>query len=830
MADEQPRHKYPRMPPQEAITLFWSRFLSQTPSTAHCIFPPTLYADLLPPETSPYGASSSRNAVESYEEAAAACRARVRSIVRECERTNEKFTDAEFDIEDDFAEARHNYLYGLLHNPEFNGGKAETEETKVASTSLERGLSSRLGTGILGSNPTLGPRDVKASRKGLVRESDSLDKPESVHRIDYIFEKPQFKRGEFSNMDVQQGRLGDCWWLAAVATLCVNGLIDKVFIEHDEECGVYGFVFYKDGEWIWTVVDDNLYLSHADYSSNDYDAGGKLEKRYKNWLQTGSEALKFAKSVDENVTWLPLLEKAYAKVHGDYEAIDGGCCGEGVEDLTGGVTTFIFTSKILRKERLWKEMLNPNKEFVFTVSSSSPTPEQDHSRGIPTCHGYSILRATEETSDDGEVFRLVKVRNPWGHRSHDGSGEWDGAWSDGSKEWNLHWMQKLEHEFKDDGIFWISYEDLLKRFRAIERTRIFGKEWHVTQKWTSVSVSWMTGFLKTKYEITIEEAGPVVIVLSRPDSRYYKSLGGQYKFGLQFILKNVDSQEQLVHVRTVDDEFRSVSVELQLEPGTYEVIPCIAAAKVSDYMAVEDVVRKYAGKNPSKLRQLGINHDVAYAKGLNQAQVSEALGLRAEEATLTKEGATTDNTKEKPVRKVNLENSMTADIARRPKVTVDEKETNSASEKHGSASSASRKNGTKSGDSEAKVKAGCTDSRSHSFPTQKGSSTRISSMEVSKGPTVAKKFVKTMERQSGANDQGDKADPTVNEDAEEPVGDAEEPASDAEKPAGDAEKPAGDDEFEEPWNAVCVIGLRVHTKNSESTVKVIAHKGSGDVA
>ncbi len=72
-------------------------------------------------------------------------------------------------------------------------------------------------------------------------------------------------------------------------------------------------------------------------------------------------------AIQANETWLPLLEKAYAKVHGDYNAIWGGWVREGVEDLTGGVNSEMVLEDVLSgaRTRLWKELLNEEKHFVF---------------------------------------------------------------------------------------------------------------------------------------------------------------------------------------------------------------------------------------------------------------------------------------------------------------------------------------------------------------------------------------------------------------------------------------------------------------------------------
>lgn len=273
-------------------------------------------------------------------------------------------------------------------------------------------------------------------------------------------------------------------------------------------------------------MDDKLYLRAADYDESNEERmtwdlinRNDTEEEYRRVYQTGSRALYFAQCVDPNETWLPLLEKAFAKAHGDYSAIEGGFVGEAIEDLTGGVTSEILSSNILDKNRFWtEELMKVNKEFLFGCGTGLfsnwldlRSPPRDR-KGISENHSYSIMDAKEVQGK-----RLLRLRNPWGKR------EWHGAWGDGSKEWTPEWMELLGHKFGDDGFFWISYEDLLKKYQHFDRTRLFGDEWTITQQWTTLNVPWSADYHSTKFVMNVTEAGPTVIVLSQVCSRSYSS-------------------------------------------------------------------------------------------------------------------------------------------------------------------------------------------------------------------------------------------------------------------------------------------------------------------
>ncbi|PHT29279.1 hypothetical protein CQW23_31151 [Capsicum baccatum] len=139
--------------------------------------------------------------------------------------------------------------------------------------------------------------------------------------------------------------------------------------------------------------------------------------------------------------WVSLLEKAYAKLHGSYEALEGGLVQDALVDLTGGAGEEIDMRSAeaqidLASGRLWSQLLRFKQEG-FLLGAGSPSGSDVHisSSGIVQGHAYSILQVREV---DGH--KLVQIRNPWANEV-----EWNGPWSDPSPEWTDRMKHKLKH-------------------------------------------------------------------------------------------------------------------------------------------------------------------------------------------------------------------------------------------------------------------------------------------------------------------------------------------------------------------------------------------------
>lgn len=457
--------------------------------------------------------------------------------------------------------------------------------------------------------------------------------PKAVKRIHEIFDKPTFLKDKVSPADVKQGSLGDCWLMASLTALANMDVgLQRICVEYDTKIGIYGFVFHRDGEWIVSIIDDKLYLKSPDWDSPSVQRHlleqtdrEDVEKEYRKTYQSGSQALFFAHCRDQDETWLPLLEKAYAKAHGDYAALQGGWIGEGLEDLTGGVTTELLTSDILDTDEFWtNEILKVNKEFLFGCSTGLLDGGYGNRDGISEGHAYVIMEARELSTGE----RLLKLRNPWGKGK---KGNWEGAWSDGSKEFTPEAQKELNHKFGNDSVFWISFEDLLRKYQHFDRTRLFmdSPDWRITQKWVSVEVPWHAEF-EQRFRIILKKESPVVLVLSQLDDRYFDGLQGQYEFRLQFRLHEVNSPGEEDYIVRSHGNYlmaRSVVTELKsLRAGTYSVFIQVAADRNTDASSVEDVVKAQTARRADndKLAQVGAMYDVAHRKGATYMEAKTA--------------------------------------------------------------------------------------------------------------------------------------------------------------------------------------------------------------
>ncbi|KAG0245116.1 hypothetical protein B0O80DRAFT_67808 [Mortierella sp. GBAus27b] len=378
-----------------------------------------------------------------------------------------------------------------------------------------------------------------------LEKNEDYDGIAGSKRVGDLFKNPVFFLNGAKPEDIKQGYLGDCWFLAALAVVSnIDGLLEKLCVKRDEKIGVYGFIFFKDGDWVSTVVDDQLF-----YTINP--------RSFKN-------SLYFSACKEERETWLPLMEKAYAKIHGDYKGIEGGRTSEGIEDLTGGISSVLFTDDILDTERFWEEMKDGvNKTHLMGCSINYVDGDgRVEKHGIQRDHAYSVLRAVEI---EGE--RLVQIRNPWG------TVEWNGDWSDDSDKWTPEIEAALCQKKDDDGQFWMSYKDFLKVFTEIGRCRIFDTTWSVASSWIPYNVEPRS---KGKYEFEITKNSEAVFVLTQPDTRFQGVAVAEYKYFLSFHI--YDSDNKLVKRSRPQPSYahRSVNCEVRdLKAGKYTVIPFV---------------------------------------------------------------------------------------------------------------------------------------------------------------------------------------------------------------------------------------------------------------
>ena len=284
-----------------------------------------------------------------------------------------------------------------------------------------------------------------------------------------------------SPSDVVQGALGDCYFLSALSALAEDdAAVEALFPAHaplqprssararpsssaelsPELClqrGIHVVRLCVQGHWRLCVVDDTIPCTPPE------DGGRPAFSR-----AAGGEL------------WPLLLEKAYAKSHGSYQAVVEGLAGEALSTLTGAPCDYVLAESAECWGRV-AQALQPGRDwFCVAVLPHGAGRASLEGTGLVPNHAYSVLDVAEIRVDaEGTVARLFKLRNPWGEEGaayfgpfgREPGGETDAS---GELQLSCYWTVTAREEMAklgkplsfSDGCFWMDEATSFRSFFA----------------------------------------------------------------------------------------------------------------------------------------------------------------------------------------------------------------------------------------------------------------------------------------------------------------------------------------------------------------------------
>ncbi len=198
-----------------------------------------------------------------------------------------------------------------------------------------------------------------------------------------------FIDGKAAPSEIQQGDLGDCWFLAGLgAEQQVNPNFAQQHIR-DNGNGTYTVTLYQDGKPTPITVDGQL--------------------PYNNWNppQTSFE------HSPSGASWVQIYEKAYAQSHGGYANIEGGYGNVSMHDLSGKSSNRVdpddtslndIRSKLDSGVPVTVGTNSHHSGFLWLHSD-----ETFDNHKLVTSHEY-IVQSVNNSVDPP----TITLRNPWG--------------------------------------------------------------------------------------------------------------------------------------------------------------------------------------------------------------------------------------------------------------------------------------------------------------------------------------------------------------------------------------------------------------------------------
>lgn len=273
--------------------------------------------------------------------------------------------------------------------------------------------------------------------------------------------------------DIMQGCIGDCWLLAAFASVAEfpNYIKTKIFkTKKISKIGKYEINLFdcSKNKWITVTLDDRIPC---------------MEK-----IIYAPPRPLFSQP-HENEMYILLLEKAFAKMAGSYTRLDGGfpalcwiallgcqnveywvkndsnwnksiIIGNKSEPWNFQKVTGYSTNVIIQNNAMFNYLKDcDTKNYVMSCAIHGDIMEKKRDDGFIERHAYSLIHVYRKNN-----IKLICIRNPWGRV------ESTLDWSDNSRKWEEHIdiAKEVNFTIDDDGKFWVSWEDFLNIFDEVQ--------------------------------------------------------------------------------------------------------------------------------------------------------------------------------------------------------------------------------------------------------------------------------------------------------------------------------------------------------------------------
>lgn len=388
--------------------------------------------------------------------------------------------------------------------------------------------------------------------------------------------------------DIAQGQVGNCYLMSTLSALCANPqLIIQIFkILEISPNGCYEVGLNLEGEWQIVVLDDYF----------------PCNKRTRQPL--------FARPKEAEL-WVLLLEKAWAKVNGGYLNITGGWATEVLSVFTSFPIEY-FSHIKYEKSIIWRKLTEATKKGYIMACCSKPDIDLEQVGLVPG-HDFTLV-ACKEGIVSRENVRLVRLRNPWGYR------EWTGKWSDNSTSWTPEAKKVFgEIENKDDGLFWMDFEDYIKYFVVTEICKVSSP--HCTR---SFVMSGQDLDYANVYELKLTQDSEVSICAIKQNYRFHRKIPPEVELTVNLII--ISKTNTLTYHTSVSENDTNPHIELKLSTGSY-LIYVHANEKYSTYDKRRDIRVRVSSNNYFSFREKGYDSHFTLLKTIMKTRINLTEGI-----------------------------------------------------------------------------------------------------------------------------------------------------------------------------------------------------------